>query len=340
MSLFLDAASGKDTERAPIWLMRQAGRHLAEYRALKEKYTFWQLCRTPELAVEVTMQPIRRYGMDAAVMFSDIMTPLESMGVDIDFRPGPVIEDPIRSMAQVEALRVPDVEEIAPYVWDLLGGLGEECPVPVVGFAGAPLTLATYLVQGSGSKDYALFRQFLRSQPEAAHALLDKLTEVTIRYVNKQVDSGASAIQLFDSWAGIHAQDMYESFAAPSVKRVMASLAGRVPRIYLAVGSLHLYPSIAKLPMEVFSADWRMPLSYVRQVMPGRGLQGNLDPSIILAPAEVMEAEAIKVLRSGLGGAHIFNLGHGIMREASPDNVKRLVDLVQGFDRVKAAAEG
>lgn len=333
MSLFLDAAWGKDTARAPIWLMRQAGRHLPEYRALKEKYNFWQLCRSPELALEVTMQPIRRYGMDAAVMFSDIMTPLESMGVDIEFSPGPVIADPIRSQAAVDGLRVPEKDEIAPYVAGLLGLLKEACPVPVVGFAGAPLTLATYLVQGSGSKDYALLRQFLWSQPEAAHALLDKLTEVTIRYVNMQVDAGAQAIQLFDSWAGLHSVPAYETFAAPYVKRVLDSLEGRVPRIYLAVGSRHLYPSIGKLPMEAFSADWRTPLNEVREMMPGLSLQGNLDPAVILAPPPVLLAEAQEVLRAGLGGAHIFNLGHGIMREADPDHVARLVEMVKNFDR-------
>ncbi len=333
MSIFLDAARGVDTARAPIWLMRQAGRHLPEYMALKKKHSFWEMCREPEIAVEVTMQPVRRYGMDAAVMFSDIMTPLESMGVDIDFKPGPVIAAPIRSMAAVEQLRVPEKGEIAPYVGALLRGLREVCPVPVIGFGGAPLTLATYLVEGSGSKEYALFRQFLRAEPEASHALLDKLTEVSIRYLQMQIESGAQAVQLFDSWAGLHGQDTYEVFGAPYAARVLAALEGMAPRVYLAVGACHLIPQIAALPFEVFSADWRQPLDQVRAMLPGKVLQGNLDPAVLLAPPAVMEAEALKVLRQGLGGAHIFNLGHGIMREADPDNVARLVALVKGFDR-------
>ncbi len=332
-SLFLDAAWGKDTDRAPIWLMRQAGRYMAEYRALKEKYTFWQLCRNPELAVQVTMQPIHTFGMDAAILFSDIMTPLPPMGVDIEFKPGPVIADPIRTAAAVEALRVPEKDEIAPFVADTLRGLRQVCPKPIIGFGGAPLTLATYLVQGAGSKDYALFRQFLRSQPKAAHALLDKITEVSIRYLTMQVEAGAQAIQLFDSWAGLHDAKMYARFGAPYARRVLEALDSKVPRIYIAVGSSHLLDQIATLPIEIASVDWRTPLSVARKRIPGKTLQGNLDPSTLLAPVEDVLAEAEDVLREGLGGAHIFNLGHGIMKETSPDTVGRLVDFVQSFDR-------
>lgn len=332
MTLFLRAANGEDTPRAPIWLMRQAGRYLPEYRALKERYTFWQLCRTPELGVEVTMQPLRRFELDAAILFSDIMTPLSSMGVEIDFAPGPVIESPIRTAAQVDQLRVPEADEIAPFVGAILKALRQECPVPVIGFGGAPLTLATYLVQGSGSKDYALFRQFLRAQPKAAHELLSKIAEVSLRYLRMQIDAGAQAIQLFDSWAGLHATDMYEEFGAPYARKVLEGLSG-VPRIYIAVASGHLLPSIAKLPVEMVSVDWRTPLSVARKAFPGKALQGNLDPSLLLAPHDVLGREAHKVLEEGLGGAHVFNLGHGMMKEASPDAVGHLVDTVHAFDR-------
>lgn len=334
MSLFLDAAHGKNTDRCPIWLMRQAGRHLPEYRALKERYTFLELCKNPELAVEVTLQPIRRYPLDAAILFSDIMTPLLSMGTQIDFAPGPIVASPIRSQEAVDKLLVPEPEEIAPYVGETLKELRRQCPVPVIGFGGAPLTLATYLVQGSGSKDYALFRQFLWSQPEAAHALLEKITEVTIRYLKMQVEAGAQAVQLFDSWAGLHSMSMYQTFGAPYARRVLEALEGTVPRIYIAVGAAHLMPELVTMPVEVLSVDWRTPLSQVRAMMPeGRALQGNLDPAVLLAPKEEITREATQVLREGLGGAHIFNMGHGMMREANPDHVQHLIEVVHGFQR-------
>lgn len=337
MSLFLRAANGEDTPTAPIWIMRQAGRHLPEYRALKEKHSFWQLARTPELAAEVTLQPVRRYGMDAAILFSDIMTPLPPMGLAIDFQPGPVFEQPVRTPHQVEGLRIPAQEEIAPFVADALRIIRRESPVPVIGFAGAPLTLATYVVQGGGSKDYAEFRAFLRREPLAAHSLLDKLTEVTIRYLTLQVEAGAQAIQLFDSWAGLHDARAYAEFGRPYNKRVLEALAKlRVARIYLAVDAAHLYGEINQLPAEAVSVDWRQPLSTVREQLPGKALQGNLDPSLLLAPPKVLVAEAQRVLHEGSGGPHLFNLGHGILPQTDPGAVALLIDTVKTFDRQAA----
>jgi uroporphyrinogen decarboxylase len=340
MSLFLRAAIGEDTATAPIWVMRQAGRHLPEYRALKEKHSFWDLARTPELAAEVTLQPVRRYGMDAAILFSDIMTPLPAMGMSIDFQPGPVFDDPIRSARQVDALRVPHQAEIAPFVADALRLIRRESPVPVIGFAGAPLTLATYAIQGGGSKEYAEFRAFLRQEPLAAHALLDRLTEVTIRYLTLQIEAGVQAVQLFDSWAGLHDARSYAEFGRPYVKRVLDALAPlRVARIYLAVDAAHLYEEIAQLPVEAVSVDWRLPLSVVRERLPGKTLQGNLDPALLLAPAKVLVAETERVLREGLRGAHIFNLGHGILPQTDPDAVALLIDTVKTFDRHAEGAD-
>jgi uroporphyrinogen decarboxylase len=334
VSLFLRALAGENTRSAPIWVMRQAGRHLPEYRALKEKHTFWELARTPELAAEVTLQPVRRYGLDAAILFSDIMTPLPAMGLRIDFQPGPVFEEPVRDPRQVESLRVPPQEEIAPFVTDAVRLIRRESPVPVIGFAGAPLTLATYVIQGGGSKDYADFRGFLRQEPLAAHALLDKLTEVTIRYLGLQVDAGAQAVQLFDSWAGLHDARTYAEFGRPYAKRVLESLGQqRVGRIYLAVDASHLYEEIAKLPAEAVSVDWRLPLSLVRERLPGKTLQGNLDPATLLAPPKIIVSEAERVLHEGLGGAHVFNLGHGILPQTNPDAVALLIDAVKSFDR-------
>lgn len=332
--LFLRALAGEDTPIAPVWFMRQAGRFLPEYRALKETYTFWELARTPELACEVTLQPIRRLGVDAAILFQDIMTPLPPMGVDIAFAPGPVIEDPIRTGAQVDALRVPEQDEIAPFVTDAIGLIRQECPVPLIGFGGAPITLATYLVQGGGSKDYEQLRGFLRRDPGAAHALLEKLTEVSIRYLTMQVEAGAQAIQLFDSWAGLHDAETYREFCLPYNERIFQALEGKVPRIYLAVNATHLYGEFGALSCEAFSVDWRTPLN-VAKARIGRPcvMQGNLDPADMLGPKEHIRKSVERVLTAGQGGAHVFNFGHGMMPIIQPDDVKFAIDCVRGFGR-------
>jgi uroporphyrinogen decarboxylase len=273
------------------------------------------------------------------------MTPLPDMGLPLEFQPGPVLEHPVRTAADVARLRVPGQDEVAPFVPEAIRLLRRELgDTPLIGFAGAPLTLATYAVQGSGSKEYELFRGFLRRDPVVADALLEKLTDLTIHYLRAQVAAGAQAVQLFDSWAGIHDLATYRRFGAPAAERVLSALADTgVPRIYIAVGAQHLYPAIAELSVEAVSVDWRMPLSACRRALPGRTLQGNLDPAALLGSAASLESEATAVLREGLGGAHVFNLGHGIFKETDPDMVARLVDLVQGFDRhaqAAATAEG
>jgi len=335
LSLLLRALRGEDTEVAPVWIMRQAGRHLPEYRALKERHDFWTLARTPELTAEVTLQPVRRYGMDGAILFSDIMTPLPPMGLDLDFRPGPVLAAPVRDRAAVDALRVPTQEEVAPFVADAIRLLRSELDgVPLIGFGGAPLTLATYAVEGSGSKEYATFRAFLRADPATAHALLDKLTETSIAYLRMQVEAGAQAIQLFDSWAGLHDARTFATFGAHYARRVLDGLADLgVPRIYLALDGAHLEREVAALPCEALSVDWRRPLTAWRGVAPGKALQGNLDPAVLLATPDALVGEARRVLSEGLGGAHVFNLGHGIFPNTSPDAVARLVDTVRTYDR-------
>lgn len=335
--LFLRAAWGEDTPRAPLWLMRQAGRYLPEYRAIKARASFWEMVRTPELAAEITLQPLRRFPLDAAILFSDIMTPLPAMGMQIEFNPGPVVAEPLRTQAQLEALRLPEAQEIAPYVAEAIRLVRRELagkPVALIGFAGAPLTLATYLVQGSGAKDYEDFRAFLRQEPHLAHQLLQKLTELTIRYLRMQIEAGAEAIQLFDSWAGLHDPDTYRAFGLPYNQRVFSALAGLgVPRIYLAVGASHLYPLLALLPCEAVSVDWRLSLAQVRPFFPTHTLQGNLDPAVLLAPPEVITQEAHKVLKAGLGGPHIFNLGHGVIRTTPPEHVAHLAEVVHQFNR-------
>jgi uroporphyrinogen decarboxylase len=339
-SRFLATLAGDEAGPTPVWLMRQAGRYLPEYRDLKDRYGFWAMVQNPRLAAEVTLQPLRRFPLDAAILFSDIMTPLPATGVRIEFSPGPVVAHPIRTPADVAALRLPDSHEIAPFVAEAIALVRSATDTPLIGFAGAPLTLAAYLVQGSGGGDLVAFRTWLHAQPRAATALLDLLTELTIRYLLVQVEAGAQVVQLFDSWAGVHDTETYRAVGAPYVRRVLDALADSgVPRIYLAVGAAHLYPQLARLPVEALSIDWRTPLNQARKVLgPTMALQGNLDPAILLAPPEVVVAATRRVLRQGRGGPHVFNLGHGVLPGTPMDSVARLVDAVHAVDRDRLPA--
>jgi uroporphyrinogen decarboxylase len=338
MSLFLDVARGLQADRAPVWLMRQAGRYLPEYRRIKERFGFQQMCTTPELAAELTLQPIRRFGFDAAILFSDIMIPLPAMGVPVQFDPGPSISQPIRDQRGIDRLRIPEGPEIAPFVESAIRIVQHDCPVPLIGFAGAPLTLATYLVQGKGSKDYPEFRAFLWQEQGLAHQLLDKLTSVTIRYLQMQVAAGVQAVQLFDSWAGLHGTRAYATFGFPYAKRVLEGLeASGIPRIYIAVDAAHLAAQLGGLPAEVIGVDWRTPLNQMRPWFPGRALQGNLDPAALFAPREVVTREVTRALTAGLGGPHVFNLGHGVLPTTPIDRVHDLVETVRSFDRLSTA---
>ncbi len=314
--------------------MRQAGRYLPEYLAIKAKSSFLEMTRTPEIAAEITLQPVRRFPLDAAIIFSDIMTPLEALGIDIAFSPGPSIAQPLRSRAQVEALALRG--EIAPFVGDALRMVKAALPdnVGLIGFGGTPLTLAAYLIEGGGSKEYAKFRQFLRSDPAVVHLLLEKLTELTIAYLRMQAAAGADAIQLFDSWAGLHDEPTYREFGLPYYQRIMEGLADcGVGRMFFALGAAHLMDAIAEIPCDVVSVDWRTDLQRARRQLPGRTLQGNLDPAMLYAGRDALAAEAVRILKTGLGGAHIFNLGHGIWPNAPLDAVAQLVDTVHSFKR-------
>jgi len=331
---FLAAVRGVSGERAPIWLMRQAGRYLPEYLAVKATSSFLEMTRTPEIAAEITLQPLRRFPLDAAIIFSDIMTPLEALGIAIEFTPGPKIAAPLRSRAQVEALALR--EEIAPFVGEALRLVKAALPgdVGLIGFAGTPLTLAAYLIEGGGSKEYAAFRQFLRSDPDVVHLLLEKLTELTIAYLRGQIAAGADAIQLFDSWAGLHDEPTYRTFGLPYYVRIMDALADSgAARMFFALGASHLMGAIAEIPCDVVSVDWRTDLRLARAQLPGRALQGNLDPAFLYASRDALAAEAKRILTAGLGGAHIFNLGHGIWPDAPIDAVAHLIDTVHGFRR-------
>jgi uroporphyrinogen decarboxylase len=330
---FIEAARGVSATRAPIWIMRQAGRYLPEYREIKRRATFEEMTRDPAIAAEITLQPLRRFELDAAIVFADIMTPLEAIGVDVRFDPGPKIAEPIRNAAQVGELHRRG--DVAPFVGEALRlvrrALAED--VALIGFAGAPLTLAAYLVEGGGSKDFERFRALLRSQPQTLHGLLDILTELTIEYLQMQVDAGADAIQLFDSWAGLHDEAAFREFGLPYATRIMRALENSgVARIYFGLGASHLLHAIAEIPSEIAGVDWRTSLGDARTAL-RRTVQGNLDPAFLFADPQTIVAQTHRVLQEGSGGAHVFNLGHGIWPETPIESVQLLVDTVRDYDR-------
>ncbi len=330
---FLAACRREPVQHTPVWIMRQAGRYLPEYRKIRAEVDFLTLTKTPDLAAEVTIQPIRRFGMDAAILFSDIMTPVEGMGVPLDFAPGPVVENPIRSLAQVDALRVPDPEESVPFVLETVRILSEELPesAPLIGFAGAPFTLFCYLVQGQGSKTFAEARGFLFAQPEASQKLLEKLADTMIAYLGAQARAGAKALMLFDSWAGLLGPDAYRTFAFPVVRRVMESLRSLdVPLIYFPNQGATLLETARDCGSDVIGVDWRLPLSKAREIVgPDVTVQGNLDPAALFASRDELGRQIDRVLaEAGPAPGHVFNLGHGIEKTTDPDAVAFLVDRV------------
>jgi uroporphyrinogen decarboxylase len=336
---FLRACRGETVEHPPIWIMRQAGRYLPEYRAVRERVDFLTLCRTPELAARVTLQPIERFGFDAAILFSDILVPAAALGIEVDFDPAPRLAHPIRDRAAVERLAPRPPEEAVPYVFETVRLVRHELAgrAPLIGFAASPFTLAVYLVEGAGSKDHARIKSLLWSDGATAHRLLEILAELTAAYLRAQVAAGAQAIQLFDSWAGILDRASYREFGLRWVVRVLEALAGTgVPRIYFALDAAHLLEEIRDCPAEVFGCDWRLPLDVVSRELGGRfALQGNLDPCSLLAPEDVVERRARDVLERGraLPRGHVFNLGHGILPETPLASVERLVATVRGERR-------
>jgi uroporphyrinogen decarboxylase len=332
-SAFLAACRRQPAAHRPIWIMRQAGRYLPEYRALRAKVDFAALTRTPELAAEVTLQPVRRYPLDAAILFSDIMTPLQGMGIDLSFEPGPVVREPIRSEAQIEALPALLPARDVPFVLESIRLVRAGLPrgVPLIGFAGAPFTLLCYLVCGRPSKEFAAARAFLYAQPQAAHRLLERLADAMAAYLAAQAAAGAQALMLFESWAGLLAAREFSQFALPAVRRVMTVLRGSgVPLIYYVNQGSALLPAVAGLDVDVVGVDWRSELSQVRQVLgPGKAVQGNLDPAALFAPPAELQRLAARVLEeAGTAHGHIFNLGHGIWPDTDPDAVARLIDYV------------
>ncbi len=331
--LFLRAARGEATERRPVWIMRQAGRYLPQYRAVRAKADFLTLCKTPELAAEVTLQPVDILGVDAAILFADILLPLEAMGAELVFAAGdgPTFPRPVRRREDVERLHAPDVDATLGYVFDAMRLVRRELAgrVPLLGFGGTPWTLAAYLVEGGGSKQFGHLLGWSYEDPAGLALLLDRIADTSIEYLRGQVAAGAQALQLFDTWGGLLDLARWRSLALPPLLKVVEALRGTVPLIYYANGGGHLLPAMGELPVDVLSVDWRQPLDEVRKTVGARTLQGNLDPAALLGPIPEIERLAAAVIAAGRGGGHIVNLGHGILPNTPVEHAQAFVRAVQ-----------
>ncbi|HUG06070.1 MAG TPA: uroporphyrinogen decarboxylase [Candidatus Limnocylindria bacterium] len=333
--LLVRALRRERVERTPVWYMRQAGRCLAEYRALRERHGILEIAREPELCARVTRMPVDRLGVDAAVLYADIMLPLDGMGVPFHIQPdlGPIIERPVRSAADVAALLVVAAEEATPYLFTTIRALRRDMPrdIALIGFAGAPFTLASYLIEGRPSRDYARTKAMLLGDPGLWAQLMDTIVEVLARYLRAQVAAGVDVVQLFDSWAGALAPEDYERSVLPYTRRVLGAVGDAVPRIHFTTGNPALLPLVASAECEAVSVDWRLPLDLAwERIGYDHAIQGNLDPAVCLAPWEVVAARTDDVLRRAAGRpGHVFNLGHGVLPDTDADTLARLADLVR-----------
>ncbi|MEU9097796.1 uroporphyrinogen decarboxylase [Streptomyces sp. NPDC048361] len=332
-SAFLKACRREAVPHTPVWFMRQAGRSLPEYLKVREGIPMLESCMRPELVTEITLQPVRRHKVDAAIYFSDIVVPLKAIGIDLDIKPGvgPVVADPIRTRADLARLRDLTPEDVH-YVTEAIGMLvGELGSTPLIGFAGAPFTLASYLVEGGPSRNHEHTKAMMYGDPELWADLLDRLAEITGAFLKVQIEAGASAVQLFDSWVGALAPADYRRSILPASAKVFDAVAGyNVPRIHFGVGTGELLGLMGEAGADVVGVDWRVPLDEAaRRVGPGKALQGNLDPAVLFAPTEAVEAKTREVLDAAAGlEGHIFNLGHGVLPSMDPDSLTRLVAYV------------
>lgn len=328
---FLAAVRREQPDRTPVWFMRQAGRCLPEYRELRKRHPFLEVARTPELAAEATLMPVDRFGVDGAVLFADIMLPLESMGVPFEIQPGvgPVIADPIRTAAAVDAIRVAGPEDGTPYVLEALRLLRRELDgrAALLGFAGAPFTMACYLVEGRPSREYPTTKAMMYGEPELWHRLMSAITDTTILYLKGQAEAGADVVQLFDSWLGLLDVNSYREYVQPYTTKIFASLKGIVPTVHFSTGTVQLLEAIGETGSDVVSVDWRLPIDEAWRRLDYRtGIQGNLDPARLMAPWEPIRDAADDILgRVDNRPGHIFNLGHGIMPQTDPDRLSQLV---------------
>jgi uroporphyrinogen decarboxylase len=330
--LLIRAARGEKVERTPVWMMRQAGRYLPDYRAVRKDTDFLTLCKTPELAVEVSMQPFRILGVDAVIMFSDILIPVEAMGQEVRLteQKGPELPDPIRTREQVDKLIVPDPTEKTWFVMEIIRRLRREIDgaVPLIGFAGAPWTLAAYMIEGGGSKNYAHVKRMMFGEPKTFHALLDKIADTQILYLNAQIEAGAQIIQLFDSWAGELSRADYEEFSLPYQQKIFESInRDAAPTILYINGSGNFLEQMATCGADVLSIDWRIDIEDARRrVGDHLTLQGNLDPCLLLTTPEIITERARELIRKGGGHRHILNLGHGILPMTPVENARAFIE--------------
>jgi uroporphyrinogen decarboxylase len=332
--LFLAACRGERTPRPPVWIMRQAGRYLPDYREVRARHDFLTVCTTPELAAQVTLQPVARLGVDAAILFSDILVPAAALGIDVAFDPGPIVARPVRTADDVARLPAKEIEAAVPYVFEAIRIVRRELAgrVPLIGFAASPFTLAAYLTEGEGSRTFSTWKRMIYGAPETAHALLSKLTATTVAYVTAQVCAGAQAIQIFDTWAGLVPAREYAVFDLPYARRVVDAIreAG-APSIYFAVDAGHAAAEIARCGADVLGIDWRTSLAdAARGFGPGAVLQGNLDPCALLTdPATVRRLTGAMLDDGGGARAHIANLGHGILPETPVECAIAFVEAVK-----------
>ncbi|MER8029668.1 uroporphyrinogen decarboxylase [Streptomyces bauhiniae] len=332
-SAFLKACRREPVPHTPVWFMRQAGRSLPEYRKVREGIPMLESCTRPELVTEITLQPVRRHDVDAAVFYSDIVVPLKAIGIDLDIKPGvgPVVAEPVRTRADLARLRDLTPEDVT-YVTEAVRMLtGELGSIPLIGFAGAPFTLASYLVEGGPSRTYENAKAMMYGDPELWADLLDRLADITAAFLKVQIEAGASAVQLFDSWAGALAPADYRASVMPASAKVFDAVAGYgIPRIHFGVGTGELLKLMGDAGADVVGVDWRVPLDEAaRRVGPGKALQGNLDPTVLFTDRKTVETKAQEVLDAAAGlEGHVFNLGHGVMPNIEPDALTHLVDYV------------
>jgi len=333
-SRFLRACRREPVDTTPVWIMRQAGRYLPEYMAVRSKVTFIELCKSPELAAEVTLSAQRVLGVDAAILFADLLPILEPMGLDLEYArgEGPVIHNPVKTAAEVD--RVVELEDVSPlqFVFDTVKLVRHDLPtdIPLIGFAGAPFTLASYIIEGGGSKNYAATKRLMYTDRGAWSALMQRLSASLVRYLNAQFDAGCQAVQIFDSWAGCLSPHDYREYVLPHTQAVIEGLSGRVPVINFLTGNPALLPLCRAAGGDVIGLDWRVELAAGWQAVGhDRGVQGNLDPATLLANLETLKRRTQDILtQAGGRPGHIFNLGHGVMPEADPEKVKALVNMV------------
>ncbi len=334
---FLKACRGEKTEYTPVWIMRQAGRYLPQYRKVRENVDFLTLCKTPELAAEVTIQPLEILKVDAAILFSDILVPLEPMGIDLEFSEakGPIIHNPIRKESDLDRLRniIPD-DELS-FVAETIKILTQKINVPLIGFAGAPFTIATYMIEGGSSKNFSKAKTIMYQTPQAFLRLMDFITDNTINYLISQINAGVSAVQIFDSWVGALSPYDFSRYALPYVQKIISAINHKVPVIYFAFNSGSMLELVAKSGADIIALDWRIEISDAVNKLSGSvAIQGNLDPCILFGTDELIK-ERVSLILNGAKGAkgHIFNLGHGILPETSPEKAIRMVDAVHNYGK-------